>query len=295
MSSSSTVTAGAFRICACRSPIAATSAASTACRPTYRPWLDREEILSFEEIERLVRLLARMGGRDLRLTGGSRWCARLPAARLDAGPRTGIDDLSLTTNGYLLERDADALVAAGSRAGERVDRLARRDRFFQLTRRDSLPQVLAGLEAIGRHESVRPIKVNGVSCALHRGRGVAVRGVRALHELPGALHRVHAARRRPRLDERPGADRRGDPRDRGSRLPARGAPGGAARHGARVRLPGRPRRARLHQPGIRALCADCNRIRPTADGKLRTCLFSINETDLRAVLRSARTTPSSSG
>ncbi len=75
----------------------------------------------------------------------------------------GIEDLSLTTNGYLLERDAEALVAAGiDRVNVSIDSLAR-DRFFQITRRDALPQVLRGLEAIGAHASVRPIKVNAVA------------------------------------------------------------------------------------------------------------------------------------
>src|SRR5881409_3109083 len=75
----------------------------------------------------------------------------------------GIDDLSLTTNGYLLERDADALVEAGiSRVNVSIDSL-QRDRFFQITRRDSLPQVLRGLDALARHPEVHPIKVNAVA------------------------------------------------------------------------------------------------------------------------------------
>src|SRR5205823_9723757 len=78
------------------------------------PWLERSEILSFEEIERVVALLAAMGVKDLRLTGGEPLVRReFPAlvARLASIPL--IVDLSVTTNGYLLERDADALAAAG--------------------------------------------------------------------------------------------------------------------------------------------------------------------------------------
>src|SRR5919106_6604508 len=128
------------------------------------PWLERDEILHFEEIERLVRIVARMGVTDLRLTGGEplvrREFPRL-VAMLAAVP--GIEDLSLTTNAYLLDRHADALVEAGiTRVNVSIDSL-QRDRFFQLTRRDSLPQVLRGLEAIARHERVRPIKVNAVA------------------------------------------------------------------------------------------------------------------------------------
>ena len=69
----------------------------------------------------------------------------------------------MTTNGYLLERDADALVEAGiDRVNVSIDSLAR-DRFHEITRRDALPQVLRGLAAIAAHERVRPIKVNAVA------------------------------------------------------------------------------------------------------------------------------------
>src|SRR5438270_492119 len=128
------------------------------------PWLEREEILSFEEIERLVRVFVGMGVEDLRLTGGEPLVRReFPKllgmlARID-----GLQDISLTTNGYLLERDAGALVAAGlRRINVSIDTL-QRDRFFHLTRRDALPQVLRGLDAIARHPQVRPIKVNAVA------------------------------------------------------------------------------------------------------------------------------------
>ena len=251
------------------------------------PWLDREEILSFEEIERLVRLLARMGVSDLRLTGGE------PLVRRDF-PRLvsmlarvpGIDDLSLTTNGYLLERDADALVAAGvTRVNVSIDSL-QRDRFFQLTRRDSLPQVLAGLEAIGRHESVRPIKVNAVAlrgfteeealpfAEFARSTSYQVRFIEFMpldgdhawssdqvltgEEIRAIVDRVYPLEERPR------------------------EPHATARV---FRFQDGRGELGFINPVSEPFCADCNRIRLTADGKLRTCLFSINETDLRAVLR----------
>src|SRR5919112_4765110 len=135
------------------------------CMPAEgMPWLAREEILSFEEIERLVRILAGMGITDVRLTGGEP-LARREFPRLVAmlSPIEGIADLSVTTNGYLLERDAAALVDAGiDRVNVSVDSLAR-DRFHEITRRDALPQVLRGLEAIAAYEEVRPIKVNAVA------------------------------------------------------------------------------------------------------------------------------------
>src|SRR3954471_23634070 len=110
------------------------------------PWLDRSEILTFEEIERLVSMFARMGVGDVRLTGGEPLVRRdFPKLVAMLAQVDGIDDLSLTTNGYLLERDAAALVEAGiSRVNVSIDSL-QRDRFFEITRRDSLPQVLRGL------------------------------------------------------------------------------------------------------------------------------------------------------
>src|SRR5438093_13329004 len=110
------------------------------------PWLERSEILSFEEIERLVRLMVAMGIRDVRLTGGEPLVRRdFPVLVSKLAQVDGIEDLSLTTNGYLLERDADALVAAGiDRVNVSIDSL-QRDRFFFITRRDSLPQVMRGL------------------------------------------------------------------------------------------------------------------------------------------------------
>src|SRR4051794_10425136 len=91
------------------------------------PWLERDAVLTFEEIERLVRIFASRGVRELRLTGGEPLVRRdFPrlVAMLAATP--GLEDLSLTTNGYLLERDADALVAAGiKRVNVSLDSLQR--------------------------------------------------------------------------------------------------------------------------------------------------------------------------
>jgi GTP 3',8-cyclase len=251
------------------------------------PWLEREEILSFEEIERLVRVMAAMGVTDLRLTGGEplvrREFPRL-VAMLAAVPEIG--DLSLTTNGYLLDRHADALVEAGiTRVNVSIDSL-QRDRFFQITRRDSLPQVLRGLEAIARHERVRPIKVNAV----------AMRGFTEEEALPFAefarstsfqvrfiefmpLDGDHAWSQDQVLtgDELREIIQRVHPLEEVAREP----------HAtARVfRFADGRGEIGFINPVSEPFCADCNRIRLTADGKLRTCLFSIHETDLRGVLR----------
>ena len=105
-----------------------------------------------------------MGVSDVRLTGGEPLVRReFPKLVALLGRVEGLRDLSLTTNGYLLEGMAGDLAAAGlRRVNVSLDSLSR-DRFFQMTRRDSLPQVLAGLEALERHPQIRPIKVNCVA------------------------------------------------------------------------------------------------------------------------------------
>src|ERR671921_2366281 len=128
------------------------------------PWLERDEVLSFEELERLVRLLASMGVHDVRLTGGEPLVRReFPRLAGMLAKVPGVQDLSVTTNGFLLERDAAALVAAGiNRFNVSLDSL-QRDRFFEITRRDALPRVLRGLEAAATQPGLWPIKVNAVA------------------------------------------------------------------------------------------------------------------------------------
>ena len=128
------------------------------------PWLKREALLTYEEVARLAGILGAMGVHDVRLTGGEplvrRELWRLVEA-LSAIP--DVHDLSLTTNGYLLEAQVADLVAAGlRRVNVSLDALAA-DRFFHLTRRDALHRVLAGLEAAQAHPELRPIKVNVVA------------------------------------------------------------------------------------------------------------------------------------
>jgi cyclic pyranopterin phosphate synthase len=255
------------------------------------PWLDREEILSFEELERLVRLFVALGVEDVRLTGGEPLVRRdFPSLVSILAGIEGIRDLSLTTNGYLLEAQADALVAAGiDRVNVSIDSL-QRDRFFQLTRRDALSQVLRGLGAIGRHPELRPIKVNAVAmrgfteeevarfCDFARSTDFQVRfiefmpldgdrawtpeSVLAGEELRAMIERIHPLEELPR------------------------EPSATARV---FRFADGLGEIGFINPVSEPFCADCNRIRLTAEGKLRTCLFSIHETDLRGPLREGAT------
>ena len=127
------------------------------------PWLERDQVLGFEEIQRLVTVLASMGVCDVRLTGGEPLVRRdFPRLAKMLSAIEGVEDLSVTTNGFLLERDAEALVAAGiNRFNVSVDSL-QRDRFFEMTRRDALPRVLRGLEALAQFPEAHPIKINAV-------------------------------------------------------------------------------------------------------------------------------------
>jgi cyclic pyranopterin phosphate synthase len=251
------------------------------------PWLEKGEILSFEEIARVVGLLARMGVGAVRLTGGEPLVRRgFPLLVEMLRGIEGVEDLALTTNGYLLERDAAALVAAGiDRFNVSVDAL-QRDRFYELTRRDALPQVLRGLAALARFPQAHPIKVNAV----------AIRGFTEVEAIPFArFAREHPYEVRfiefMPLD----ADRRWSSERMLSGEEIRAAIDAVYPLEACEREPhstarifrfadGRGRIGFIN-PVSEPFCADCNRLRLTADGKLRTCLFSLRETDLRGPMR----------
>ncbi len=255
------------------------------------PWLDRADLLSFEEIERIVRIMASMGVHDVRLTGGEP-LVRRGLSRL-VGMLKAIDDvheISLTTNGYLLERQAEGLVKAGvDRFNVSVDSL-QRDRFFEQTRRDSLPQVLRGLEKLAGFPEAHPIKVNAVGirgfteqeilpfARFAREQPYEIRFIEFMpldgdrnwkadqvltgREIRDAIHAVYPLEAEPR------------------------EPSATART---YRFADGRGRVGFINPVSEPFCADCNRIRLTADGKLRTCLFSLNETDLRHPMREGAT------
>ena len=251
------------------------------------PWLDRDTLLTYEEITRLVALLSSMGVHDVRLTGGEP-LVRKELWRLVASLSAleDVHDLSLTTNGYLLDRQVAGLVAAGlRRVNVSLDALAA-DRFFELTRRDALHKVLAGLEAAQAHPELRPIKVNVVAirgftedevlrfAAFARERPCEVRFIEFMpldadqawsedKVLPNAEVRAIIESRYPLVAL------------------------GRERHGTSRRWAFADGQGEIGfiSPVSQPFCGDCNRIRLTAEGMLRTCLFSLHETDLRAPLR----------
>jgi len=253
------------------------------------PWLDRDSVLTFEEIERVVGLLADMGVRDLRLTGGEP-LVRRDFPKLAARLVPLVDELSVTTNGFLLERDAEALVGAGiSRFNVSIDSL-QRDRFYEMTRRDALERVLKGLETLAAYPEAHPIKVNAV----------AMRDFTEDEAIPFArFARSHPYEVRfiefMPLD----ADHAWSPESvlTGEEIRARISevwplePEPREPHAtARVyRFADGQGRIGFINPVSEPFCGDCNRIRLTAEGKLRTCLFSLHETDLREPLRSGAT------
>jgi cyclic pyranopterin phosphate synthase len=251
------------------------------------PWLERADVLSFEEITRLVSVLSSMGVSDVRLTGGEPLVRRgFPRLARMLSDIEDVAEVSLTTNGFLLGRDAPALVEAGiNRFNVSLDSL-QRDRFYALTRRDALPQVLRGLELLASFPEAHPIKINAV----------AIRGFTEEEVIPFA----RLARRTPYevrfIEFMPlDADRAWSPDQVLSGEEIRAA------IDAVYPLESQPREphstARVYRfadgrgkigfinPVSEPFCGDCNRIRLTADGRLRTCLFSLNETDLRGPLR----------
>jgi cyclic pyranopterin phosphate synthase len=251
------------------------------------PWLERDEILTFEEIARLVGLFGVLGVHDVRLTGGEPLVRRdFPKLAAMLAEIDDVNDLSVTTNGFLLERDAERLVAAGvNRFNVSVDSL-QRDRFYQLTRRDALDQVLRGLHKLAEFPEAHPIKINAVAI-----RGFTEQEVIPFAELARSTpYQVRFIEFMP-LD----ADHAWTPdqvltgaeiRDAiGAVYPLEPEPREPSATARVYRFADAPGRIGFINPVSEPFCGDCNRVRLTADGRLRTCLFSLNETDLRGPLR----------
>ncbi len=252
-------------------------------------WLPRSDVLTYEEITRIARVcVERFGFDGIRLTGGEPTLrADLPVlieqlAALDV-------DLALTTNGTTLRRSAPALVAAGlSRINISCDSL-RADRFASVTRRDELDKVLDGVDA-AIEAGLAPIKLNVVAmrgvnddelvdfAEFGRAKGITVRFIEFMpldaqgdwtneqvltqDEIVAAIDAVHPLE--------PLAERGNAPAERWRYRDGGGEIGVIA-------------------SVTHAFCDSCDRVRLTADGMLRHCLFATRELDLRSMLRAGAT------
>jgi GTP 3',8-cyclase len=251
-------------------------------------WLKRETILSFDEIERVTRIAVDLGVDEVRLTGGEPTLRPgLPDLVARLSP-LALKSLSLTTNGFLLKQQARPLAEAGlKRINVSLDTL-QHDRFHQIARRRGLDEVLAGLEELEKYPTISPIKVNVVAM-----RDFTESEVVAFAEL---------SRRKPyviRFIEFMPLDADGNwQRERvlgGDEIKAIierdfmalvAVPAERSSTSRRYTFADGVGEIGFINPVSQPFCGQCNRIRLTADGQLRTCLFSIDEWDLRGPLRS---------
>ncbi len=248
----------------------------------------RDHILSFEEIERFVRIAAGLGVRKLRITGGEPLVRKNLSTlirKLAAAP--GIQDLALTTNGVLLAAQAQELYDAGlRRINIHLDTLDR-ERFFQITRRDELGRVLEGIEAC-RRIGYEPIKINAVAvkglvepdivplARFGRERNLEIRYIEFMPLDAQGLwerDRVLTADQMIAMLEREIGPLEEIP-DRDPRAPA-----------TEYRFADGIGRVGFIASVSRPFCLNCNRIRLTADGHVRYCLFAREETEVRSLLR----------
>jgi len=256
----------------------------TYCMPAEGlPWLPAPELLSTPELVRLVRVAIALGITEVRLTGGE------PLLRPDVvsvvAQLAGAAELSVTTNGLVLPRLAPALGAAGlTRVNISMDTL-RPDRFLAMTRRNRLGDVLAGIDA-ALAAGLHPVKLNTV---LMRGvnddeavdllRFALGKGVhlRFIEQMP--LDAQHAWRR----EEMVTADE--ILAELSSVFLLEPVAGRGSAPAEQWYVDGTEQTVGVIGSVTRPFCGNCDRLRLTADGQLRTCLFARTETDLRGPLR----------
>ena len=255
--------------------------------PEGLPWLPKDELLTYEEMARVARMLVGLGVASIKITGGEP-LARRDVPKLVAQLRDidGDLDISLTTNGYLLGDFAERLAGAGlDRVTVSCDSLLRH-RFKEITLRDALAQVLDGLERAGA-AGLTPIKVNAVImrdvnedeivafARLARATGYAIRFIEYMPldaQSAWTQEKVVAGRsilaRISNVFELTPKSTDG-PAPSTDYVFADGAPGSVG----------------IIPSVTEPFCATCNRLRLTADGQLRACLFALEESDLRGPLR----------
>lgn len=250
------------------------------------PERPKAEILRFEEIERIVRVAVEMGIRKVRLTGGEPLLRKnLPELVRMLAAIPGIDDLAMTTNGFLFPKVGPALAEAGlKRVSFSMDSLDRAN-FKKMTGRDGLEEVQGSIR-LAKELGLGPVKVNAVVI-----RGINDHEIEALTEF--AVQEGFSMRfiefmpldsSRAWLKEMvtPGREILARLQARFDLEPIAGNPSETAK---RWRIRGTDAEIGIIAPVTEPFCGHCNRVRLTADGKIRTCLFSVTEHDLRGLLR----------
>ncbi len=265
------------------------------CMPSEGiPLMSHEDILSYEEICIIAQAAAELGIVKVRLTGGEPLVrARVTNLLAMLARIEGIDDISLTTNGVLLQRYADELKSAGlRRVNVSLDSL-RSDRFHRITRVGDLDDVLRGIEA-ARQAGLNPVKTNTV---VMRGTNddevldfarLTIEGewhVRFIEYMP-FFNEVQRSTFNVQRLLVPVSEMKQRIETLGELEPSLSSGGGPAKY---FRLPGARGTIGFISPVSEHFCRACNRLRLTADGKLRPCLFSDEEIDLREPLRRGAT------
>jgi GTP 3',8-cyclase len=255
--------------------------------PILQQWVPRSNLLAFEEIERVVRLAVRLGIQKIRLTGGEPLLRRdveKLVERIAAIP--GVNDLAMTTNGFLFAQKAQALRRAGlGRLSFSLDSLDRGN-FRRITGRDNLAEVLESIR-LAQDLGFQPVKVNAVIirdlndhevialAEFSRERNLSLRFIEfmPLDSARGWLKEMVV----------PGSEILSRLRRHFELTPVSSDnPSATAKRWA---FPDGHGELGIIAPVSEPFCGNCNRIRLTADGKIRTCLFSVLEHDLRSKLR----------
>ncbi|MEY2466296.1 MAG: 3,8-cyclase [Verrucomicrobiota bacterium] len=255
--------------------------------PIKQQWVPKTNILSFEEIERVVRIAVDLGIKKIRLTGGEpllRHNVEDLVARIAKIP--GIEDLAMTTNGFLFREKARALREAGlHRISFSLDSLDR-ENFKKMTGRDGLNEVLEGIQ-LAQELGFSPVKVNAVII-----RGINDHELESLAEF--ARERdlsfrfiefmpLDSARAWQKEMVMSGGDILRRLQSRFDLQPV--ASENLSSTSKRWMFGDKRGEIGIIAPVSEPFCGHCNRLRMTADGKIRTCLFSVAEHDLRSLLR----------
>ncbi len=252
------------------------------------PFLPKREVLSFEEILHLVRLLVALGVRDVRVTGGEPLVRRdVPVFLRALSQVSGVHEFSLTTNGYLLPELAEKLYDAGlRRLNVSLDTL-RPDRYRQINRVDGFARVMKGLE-LAEDLGFRPLKLNvvlmpGVNedeildfARLARSRPISVRFIEFMPMDGGSLWSTDKVVTGREVRERISAV-----------YPMEPVPGTDPHAPARAyRFSDDTGEMGFIAPMSEPFCMSCDRVRLSASGEFRTCMFQTRGLDLKGPLRS---------